>query len=228
MFCNFEKSWYEMWSGCGWWGVIKWKLEINTFKRRVSQFREDTVWDVIRVWRVGCNQVKTAPSLEDNRCQIEDKQSADHWNSNMVIQTIVFLRKKLRQAVNVVKLWPASHSLTFLIFFIKAVNYKRSIGDNWSFFVIKSWIRGEILPKHAITMLTNSDPTFCPDLLPIPLRVYFPKQLNRPLHYRPPRVSLNIQYRRSDNLSKQRFHEVHLEFRISFTKMQLNSRITII
>ena len=77
-------------------------------------------------------------------------------------------------------------------------------------------------------MLTNSDPTFCPDLLPIPLRVYFPKQLNRALHYRPPRVSLNIQYRRSDNLSKQRFHEVHLEFRISFTEMQLNSRITII
>ena len=32
--------------------------------------------------------------------------------------------------------------------------------------------------KHAITMLTNTDPTFCPDLLPIPLRIYnFPKQL---------------------------------------------------
>ena len=36
------------------------------------------VWDVITVWRVGCNQVKTAPSLEDNCCQIEDKQCADH------------------------------------------------------------------------------------------------------------------------------------------------------
>ena len=74
LFCNFERSCYEMQSGCGWWGVIKWKLEINIFKRRVSQFRDIMVWDVIRVWRVGCNQVKTAPSLEDNRCQIEDKQ----------------------------------------------------------------------------------------------------------------------------------------------------------
>ena len=185
------------------------------------------VWDVIRVWRVGCNQVKTAPSLEDNRCQIEDKQSADHWNSNMVTDNSIF-EGKAQAGSQCGLLWPASHSFDYLDIFIKAVNYKRSIGDNWSFFVIKSWIRGEILPKHAITMLTNSDPTFCPDLLPIPLRVYFPKQLNRPLHYRPPRVSLNIQYRRSDNLSKQRFHEVHLEFRISFTEMQLNSRITII
>ena len=42
------------------------------------------VWGVIRVWRVGCNQVKTAPSLGDNRCQIEDKHCADHWNCNML------------------------------------------------------------------------------------------------------------------------------------------------
>ena len=42
------------------------------------------VWDVITVWRVGCNQVKTASSLEDNRCQIEDKQRADHCNSDML------------------------------------------------------------------------------------------------------------------------------------------------
>ena len=151
MFRNFEIS------RCRGWGVIKWKLEINIYKRCVSQFRDIMVWDVIRVWRVGCNQVKTAPSLEDNRCQIEDKQSADHWNSNMVTDNSI-LRKKLRQAVNVVKLWPASHSFDYLDIFIKAVNYKRK--NNFACLLgIDHWEQLEFLCYQKLNSRRNSPET---------------------------------------------------------------------
>jgi len=57
-------------------------------------------------------------------------------------------------------------------------------------------------------MLTNSDHAFCPELLPIQLWIYFPKQLNRAaaaLSATAPGQFKVSQYR---PVSKQRFHEL--------------------